>query len=201
MDSTRSFDPARMVDRRQLFFACPHCGADDQFQVTHFLSDGRDHPFGPWQCKECGRECAGEWLAAEEAVRLTRVGAGPATIKGYALLKLDRGAAGPLWFVVEHDVDASKSDPLENAAYLYEEHHCPTNFVPVAGIIDGDGNEDAHGLFEYVEWAPEPERGTGWDRHDEDAWAQIFPRLRPGGLTIEGSAREGEAIALPPPGR
>jgi len=42
--------PATMVSKPQLFFACPHCGADDQHSVTHFLSDKTTHSFGPWQC-------------------------------------------------------------------------------------------------------------------------------------------------------
>ena len=45
--------------------------------------------------------------------------------------------------------------PAEYDDYFYNEHTCPTNFMPdVIGVRTDDGDTDPHGLFAYVKTEP-----------------------------------------------
>jgi hypothetical protein len=98
-------------------------------------------------------------------------------VDGFALLRL-RDYPRPLWFIVEYQFGDGSGD----MEYYFEEYACPTNFIPVEEIIE-DGDSDAHGLFEFVDWKPKPldadEKGVDW--------ALLFPQTAKGAI-IEGHA-------------
>ena len=61
--------------------------------------------------------------------------------------------------------------------YFFNEGQCVTNWLPVEAIYFG-GNNDSHGLFEYVahaEWPSEAERDN--DKFEAFTWESIFPQL------------------------
>lgn len=184
--------PAIMVSKPRLFFACPHCGADDKHSVTHFLLDKTDHSFGPWQCDACGWVVDGIWHPATKSVSITSVKEQPKPIKGYLLLRFAPSKTeNPIWFVVEDDIHTrdglcSLAEEMESKRYWVDEHTCPTNIVRVAAIIEGHGasyNDDPHGVLKFATWTPRPSNLP--DREDPD-WCILFPQLAT--ETIDGAA-------------
>lgn len=61
----------------------------------------------------------------------------------------------------------------ENQRYYYEEHTCPTNFIG-AQLISIEGDQDRHGLFNYIRSV----KATGVPTSDSwDFWKNIFPEI------------------------
>jgi len=168
-----------MVSKPQLFFACPHCGADDQHSVTHFLSDKTTHSFGPWQCDAWftayGIQPRSPYLLPASKSSRSRL----RDISCFASL---HRKLKPIWFVVENDIHTrdglrSLAEEMESKRYWVDEHTCPTNIVPVEAIIEGHGpsyDDDPHGVLQFAAWAPRPSDLP--DGEDPD-WCILFPQL------------------------
>ena len=131
-----------------LYIDCPMCGEDD-FQVDH-LESGQTTA---WYCDKCGGKFGIE------------VRGGKYTITQFILTPLpDRKektlvtlqSKGPVRLIVEgiRLTDCPKEEGHDE--YFYNEHTCPTNYLSsVVKCIDpADGNEDPHGIFEYVSTEP-----------------------------------------------
>lgn len=100
------------------------------------------------------------------------------------LLKIETATA-PVYFVIEGlgkvenwDHPQIINDLQEKAAYFYEEHTCPTNFIRIPMIFH-NGDQDPHGVFDFVEavWmTPEylEAMENGWE---DDYLAAVFPQL------------------------
>lgn len=106
--------------------------------------------------------------------------------KTLVLLKIE-SVRGPVYFVVE----GLHTWPLEDGVtlgaaneYFYEEHTCPTNFIPIPMVSFG-GDPDPHGVFEVVDavWMT-----TEYDAlEDEDEYLiEAFPQMS-GAPTIDGT--------------
>lgn len=172
----------RIIPARHQHIVCPQCGAEDQFQWGH-LSPGQT--FGPWWCDHCGFGLEGRVNGAglPDAWPVTSQSASP----GFILLKMTVRSQGDVFFVLrklvfrepnddDHDVDVYQR-------YYFEEHTCPTNFVPVEAVLE-DQDADPHGVFEYVAWRPVP---ADWPESPTYAdWSGLFAEL-PQGVTIEGT--------------
>jgi hypothetical protein len=81
----------------------------------------------------------------------------------------------PLFFVVEGCCPSMSDEKMQaSSEYLYEEHNCPTNFIPVVAIVS-EGNDDVHGLFEHVRsvWMP-----ADFDRDDSERLFEMFPEMK-----------------------
>lgn len=74
----------------------------------------------------------------------------------------------PVYFVVE-GIAAVGDPPGEGKDYFYEEHSCPTNYVECEAIIY-EGDEDPHGVFQFVRAVAAPDDGP-----DLGEWRDIFP--------------------------
>ncbi|MGI4943676.1 MAG: hypothetical protein ACRYHQ_24445 [Janthinobacterium lividum] len=189
--TTEHANPATMVARPRLYFACPHCGNDEMHSVTHFLSDQRDIAFGPWQCDGCGWVVEGRWHAATQTVSITKLIEQKPPIKGFMLLRIAPSKVEtPLFFVVEHEVSTRHGFDgweawAESTRYWVEENTCPVNLVRVEAIIEGK-NQDPHGVLQFVSFAPRP---ADWDAHNAD-WSVLFPQ-------IAGPEIDGTAVAAP----
>lgn len=68
------------------------------------------------------------------------------------LMKIET-PAGPIYFVIEGCAQFASLDEIRGQhRYFYEEHTCPTNFIPVPAVFFA-GNDDPHGVFDYVDTA------------------------------------------------
>lgn len=88
---------------------------------------------------------------------------------------------GETFFVVngiatKDDSDLEVGDLQGTSGFFYEEHQCPTNFIPVEAIV-ADGDFDPHGLFEHVrtEWMPKAYAENRANR--VDILSCLFPEL------------------------
>lgn len=80
-----------------------------------------------------------------------------------------RRSEGDVFFVVE-GLRIEDEKLGEGKSYFYEEHSCPTNHVRCEAIIT-DGDDDPHGIFEFVRSVDMPE---GYDEESVD-WLALFP--------------------------
>jgi hypothetical protein len=101
------------------------------------------------------------------------------------LLRLYRANGEPVYFIVQGLGSVNDENPLDDS-YLYDEHTCPTNYIPVEAIFTAQ-EDDPHGVFDYVRsvWYP-----AAMDEPNADTDAilrDLFPETRGEGVTIEGS--------------
>jgi hypothetical protein len=95
----------------------------------------------------------------------------------FALLKLE-GAAKPLYFVMEERYGKPDEEDYQgNRQYFYEEHSCPTNWLPTCVAVIEDGDTDPHGFLTFVRSVPIPP-GYKEDPNDE-RWRDLFPEAFP----------------------
>ena len=132
---------------------CPHC-EKGTFAIDHLKAIGNGISFGPWYCNECGGSFDGRISAdgnIDVRLRTER------RIKTYDLLMLSPQDK-PVWFIVEglRFEDPAKprdeTSEAEHKEYFYEEHSCPTNWLKPE-IVYYDGDDDPHGLLEFVTYA------------------------------------------------
>lgn len=104
-----------------------------------------------------------------------------------SLLKFD-GKDGPVFFVVKGLAKAHASDEemQSSAAYFYEEHSCPTNWLRDCVAVIENGGDDPHGFLEHVRTvqvsnALEPED------FKRESWQELFPEAF-GDVEIDGQA-------------
>jgi hypothetical protein len=80
-------------------------------------------------------------------------------------------------------IDSSRNDPSDSAdhgkTYYYDEHTCPTNWLQSVEEVISDGDDDPHGLGQFVRSVDATGLGESPD------WQTIFPEAF-GGKTIEG---------------
>lgn len=108
----------------------------------------------------------------------------PNMFKTLNLLRLFQRDGTPVYFVVEGcastEVIAEGDNPLDHSFY-YDEHSCPTNYVPVDDIRTPD-DDDPHGVFEYVRtvWMPAEyaEAAEGIECEESDFIAALFPEIK-----------------------
>lgn len=100
----------------------------------------------------------------------------PNQFKTLTLLKLYDAYGDAVFFMVGGSaIDQTDMglDPLDQS-YHFDEHSCPTNYVPVEAIIQR-GNSDPHGVFDYVRsvWMP-----ADYDSSNSEDWAEeLFPEI------------------------
>lgn len=154
---------ARLITHTHV--ACPNCG-EEAGRVDHLF------PQAPvstsWYCDSCGREYAVKVNSPAEIEVEVRDGQ---HIDTHDLLMIPPRDT-PVYFVVKGMELRRPGDTPEDAGskqYLYEEHSCPTNHVRCEAIIS-DGDEDPHGVFEFVRSVP-----SGDD--EPETWAEVFPEV------------------------
>lgn len=96
----------------------------------------------------------------------------PNQFKTLDLLRLFTRDGAPVYFVVQSSAILHERNPLD-ASYYFNEHSCPTNYVPVEAIATR-GGLDPHGVFEYVRsvWMP-----RGYDADDDQTFTNLFPEI------------------------
>lgn len=180
--------PATIIVKQSYYFACPHCGDEEQHEITHFMEDDHNSHFGPWQCDECGWVVpTGFWDAASKTVYISEPKERPIPPQGYMLMRVSQDE--PVWIIVEEKIHTRDQmgtieEEIARKRYWVDSHTCPTNIVRVTEIIEGVGptyNQDPHGVLEFVAWAP-----AGDIEPDDVDWREVFPQLST--ATIDATA-------------
>lgn len=174
--------PVKLRQETYTYLACPYKGCEGERSVGHLL-DGQAHSFGTWSCDACGRMFSGN-VTKEGVITLEER---PGVVQ--ECLVLLRGAqanGGPLYFVV-HDrhflpleEGETEEDRYERKRFFYEEHTCPTNYIPIFALVTPD-DPDPHGALEFVGISRpyQPKELDMWstsDRRDEHVRA-LFRKL------------------------
>ena len=131
------------------FILCPHCG-DGETLVSH-LEIGQQ--FGPWSCDDCGKSYAGVRTETGADLELRDKFKLPITVTlryihdPKLILKIEA------W---EYDFNFKETDSerADHHRYHYDEGTCPTNYLHIVDKIIFDGDDDPHGLFEFVSSEP-----------------------------------------------
>lgn len=139
---------AEIITHTTRHIKCPACGHDKDHRCNH-LKPG--YQFGPWYCDECGVAITGTVTSTGEIE--IEIFTKQRSIPIYVLLKHDPGEAAcpPIYLVLETStVVDGNNDFTEGLEYLYNEHTCPTNWTHDIVKIRYMGDDDPHGVFEYL---------------------------------------------------
>lgn len=129
------------------FIACPECNKAEHW-IDHIL-DGQHFSFGPWYCHNCGYGFVGSVVNGE--VHLEYHGHIRKVIDTVRLVPQSSPIILKVNGIIFEGRDASPEECLEsNKRFFYEEHQCPTNILHDTEDVIIDGDDDVHGLFEYV---------------------------------------------------
>ncbi len=172
--------PATMITYTEtaLYFACPYCGAKDQHQVGHLVSNVKPVSIHNWQCSECGWLVSGEFDPASSVFYVTNIKECQKSMKGFMLLRLAPSKVdSPVWFVVEETLQFEYgpddiAEKINTLKRIVEEHSCPVNYVRFEAIIS-DHDEDPHGIFQFVDFKVPP---ADWDTNT-CVWGELFPQI------------------------
>jgi hypothetical protein len=88
----------------------------------------------------------------------------------------------PIYFVDNHpifyrDQNGEPADREEGNHFWIEEHTCPSNLLRVAAIVT-EGDDDPHGILEYVAQVPKAKPD---EDYPEEGWAAFIQRI----ITVE----------------
>ncbi len=125
------------------YIHCPGCGKQE-FAVSHL-------PVGTktaWYCDECGVKFHLHILSETEVA--TFLDDSERKEKTLVTLRSET----PVTLVVEgmrFVRDGQPENGTEHDRYFYDEHTCPTNYLPrTLKVVDETGSDDPHGIFRYV---------------------------------------------------
>ncbi len=146
------------------FYDCPCC-TTGKFSYGHL----RDSPHGmnvTWACKECGAVINATASAGEpDKIMVRDTGRIEKSYDTLILLRYSASTSEAPFYIIVKDKWYPASSPAlgEGDVYLYDEHHCPWNYLQRPTLFDGDN--DYHGLFEHVKTvlAPTLERALEID--------------------------------------
>ena len=124
------------------YVKCPSCLTKD-VPVGH-LSVGFK---ASWYCDACGAKF--DLIVLGEGIS-TSIVPGERAEKTQVTLK----STGPMTILVEGRRYRGPSSVEPDDAYYYNEHTCPVNYLGVLKVVDGSGDDDPHGIFEWVKTEP-----------------------------------------------
>lgn len=157
---------APTVQVTKTYVVCPHCGENSGGAIDHLIADHREMSWGPWYCGHCKRGFAGT-VTADGDVSVKKVDS--SFTKCFDLVCLPP-QKHPVYFILStaHPTD---SEP-ESTKFFYESHSCPTNWLRDIEMISIEGDQDPHGLIEYIGSAPFDQSVADDCNHD---WSETFP--------------------------
>lgn len=148
------------------YVVCPHCENSSGGSIDHLIASRRQSDWGTWYCDSCGRGFAGT-VSVDGVVTVKKMD--DSFIKCMDLLRIPP-QKHPIYIV------RSASHPTDRAhdgtKYYYETHSCPTNWLKDIQMVGIDGDQDPHGLIEYVGSATFDQKAVDDCNHD---WSQTFP--------------------------
>lgn len=131
----------------QTFVHCPSCG-EQAGRIDHLFDDKQEFRT-TWSCDSCGNGYD-LLVNGRDHVEIAINNERGANIPCLHVLAL-RPKPRPVFVVISARDYERKSKPYEGAEYFYNEHTCPTNWTDQIQMLISDGDDDPHGLFEYVE--------------------------------------------------
>lgn len=113
----------------------------------------------------------------------------PNMYKTLDLLCLYDSDGEPVYFIVEGVGNVTDENPLDDE-YLYNEHTCPTNYIPIEAIFTKD-DDDPHGVFDYIcsRWMTAEYADLEADCNTDEYLRNLFPE------TTHGPIIDGELAA------
>ena len=157
MNEHLKFKRVKATRITKLHLPCPSC-TKPAGTIDHLK--GHDVE-SMWYCDHCGSQIAFKLKNGNLQTALT----GERVDKTLVLLREDN-----IGLIVEgmrflHKDGTNDTSMVENDAYFYDEHTCPTNYMRhVKAVIDlGNADVDPHGIFRYVctlPWEPSIEEPT-----------------------------------------
>ena len=136
------------------FLVCPNCG-EDISSVDHLPNRFQ----GRWSCSSCDKSFNFEFTRVDDCIVIMLEEAKEHAKKVLITLRSD---AKPITLKVQGRVYSdrngnfdSEEEQIEDKRYYYDEHTCPINYLDqVVKIIDGNGDDDPHGVFKFVSMEP-----------------------------------------------
>lgn len=156
--------------------ACPECN-QHKWHIEHLFEKRFDNRECIWSCDKCSARF--KFLVVKGVFTMT-----PTEQDSTRCLVLLRHRHDKKTLIVVKGYTHGSDDYITEAGhkrYFYEEHTCPTNFLGVLKI-SREGDQDYHGIFEYVRHVSmvEAEALVGlrnWDDDFEHGLDKVFPEL------------------------
>lgn len=141
--------------RTVYFFHCPRCKnneLDYSYLVTRAISENTAYVTDWLECDEC----LTRWdlkVYSDTRVELQQKENYP-YVPAYVLLRSTNGGK-PIFAMLHTQVryrvlDSGKKD-LDQVSYYYNEHTCPMNWIDKIVCLWFNGDDDPHGVFEFVD--------------------------------------------------
>lgn len=164
---------------------CPECG-QHEFTIEHLFEEKYQGRECRWSCDECSHRFT--FVVVDDVFKMEKI----ASDSVRSLVLLQSEVDSKLFVVTKgytHFLPDGTKKPYAVTAddnrYYYEEHTCPTNFLPGIERIIYDGDFDPHGIFKYVRHVDvdDAEKMTGFKIWDNDflneGFYLVFPELVP----------------------
>ncbi|CAH2399192.1 hypothetical protein [Mesorhizobium ventifaucium] len=173
---------AKLTAETTVYISCLHCDVGKK-RVDHLFDDTMPREAGPWQCDDCGGKYKVSVLSSTD-VEVEPFDDGKKFVKSYDLLVI-LPQEKPIYFIVEGGYHSPHEFEDKGKAYFYGEHTCPTNWLQSVEAIVSEGDDDPHGIAEFVRTVDvsgvEHPGGDG-----EPDWRAVFPEAFGDGQTIDG---------------
>jgi hypothetical protein len=185
---------AKLITETTVSIACPYCGIGKK-RVDHLIAGKLPAHVGPWSCDECGGKYGVAALSPTD-VEVEPHDDGKRYVKSYDLLVI-APQENPIYFIVEGGYHSPHEFEDKGNTYFYGEHTCPTNWLQRVEAIVSEGDDDPHGIAEFVRTVDQSTVG------DDPDWSLIFPEAfegpeTEGQLSDDGGLEAAETL-MPPP--
>jgi len=166
---------AELIIVTKTYLTCPACKGNSGATIDH-LAEYKMKSFGSWYCDLCGKSFKGD-VQPDGSIELT---ATPSTkINTLDLVMIPANLPHPFYMLLKgmrFKYDGPDDRNPHDRSYFYDEGSCPTNWIPTIQQAIYDGDNDPHGLIQFVRGVDHP----GMDRYAEgftEAAAKLFPEL------------------------
>ncbi|WP_435018516.1 hypothetical protein TA3x_000490 [Tundrisphaera sp. TA3] len=128
---------------KHIYIKCPACGISE-YRVCHLFGGRIPYNFGPWHCDDCGAVFTGR-INSPNDIEL-EVDDSQRDIPVFDVLVMPP-QQHPLYLIVKA---MAYGGDVKSKQFLYEEHTCPINWTRDILKLVIEGDNDPHGLFEYI---------------------------------------------------
>jgi|SRR6185369_1883682 len=92
-----------------------------------------------------------------------------------SLLKLQAGDRTVYFVIASASSSTSIEELQKNKAFFFQEHSCPTNWLKDVVAVIEDGNDDPHGVLEFVRSVFIPDDASIEELEEKEKLLSIFP--------------------------
>lgn len=195
-----SFTPIETQESIRIDVICPLC-KNHTFGLGHllkYIENSKPYEVGPWECNSC-HEHFNFQLYKDKSVKIKQVERDIKYLPFITLLKSTHD--NPIYLIVKDNQHVKQGEDVANyAAYWFNEHTCPTNWIKNVEVIIFEEDTDPHGVFQFVRTISKDKVLQILQKEDKaDEWHDInfsehvdtlFPEVL-GGTDIEGEVLKG----------